>query len=326
MAEASEPGAPGVPQGASSVHWRISRRGFLGAAAATAGAATSANASEVDPTSALEAAAADLAARRLDHTTPTPDLQLTVERDTDLLLLDFLFYGFTLDKASHPHALVPKNSRNVIVVRFPPQAIGEAAYLDPQPSTPKDPIGNPTQLPIDPPPVLSAVSGPSQLAFTLQPGQRIALKTMTAADLLDWSSWTLTTPVVAQVKGLTISTDGRRNHTVIPAPRFPYPSAPGPYDTAIEFPYAMYLAPTVYVSGSPLFGFTTSFTAPMTPAVSPAGVGALAATVLHRVGTIGAIPQTPQVSAVWARDLKGWPSVTNDVTPETRIFYGQQIK
>src|ERR1700739_4475299 len=58
---------------------------------------------------------------------PVPDLVISAERGDDLLLLDFLFYGFEL-AAGNPPAITPASADNVLVVQFPPQAIAEGVY------------------------------------------------------------------------------------------------------------------------------------------------------------------------------------------------------
>ena len=95
----------------------------------------------------------------------SPVLRFSADRDTDLLLADFSFYGFTVDKTSTPTSLVAtatQTSNNWIgvVVQLPPQAIGEADYDWPHTNSP---------LPFDPTPVLSQVSGPSRLALPFPP-------------------------------------------------------------------------------------------------------------------------------------------------------------
>jgi hypothetical protein len=184
---------------------------------------------------------------------PKPDLVISAERGDDLVLLDFLFYGFEL-APGNPPAITPTSTDNLLVIQMPPQAIAEGVYS-----------WNSSDLHVDPPPILSDLSGPSRLCFRLASGQAIPLPTMTVADLLDWSGWNLVVPAVAQVHGPSLVLDRR-------GPPPPVPTAPGDLETAIEFPYALFLAPTVYASGNPEFGFSTGFTSRATPLVSPAGV------------------------------------------------------
>ena len=252
-----------------------------------------------------------------------PDFVLSGERDADLCLLDFFFYGFSVDTSTTPRAIVPTTSDNTIVVRFPPQAIGEAIY-----KFQNGPIEyGPTELPMDPPPVLSAMAGPSQLSFTVTLDTRIPLHTMTVADLLDWSGWQLNAPPVAQVGGSggilpSIDPGGTGDGT-------PLPSRPGQLDTAIEFPYALFVAPTVYTGGLGTGMFVSAFDNRPAPLVSSAKVNDLFVSTLTRRSFFFEVPETPELSAVWARDFSSYDSpphqFVNDVTPETNIYYGEVI-
>jgi hypothetical protein len=240
---------------------------------------------------------------------PSPDLVISAERGADLVLLDFLFYGFEL-APGNPPAITPTSTDNVLVVQFPPQAIAEGVYT-----------WQSNDLPVDPPPILSDVSGPSRLCFSLAPGQAIPLPTMTVADLLDWSGWNLLVPAVAQVHGPNLVLDR-------PGPPPPAPTPPTELETAIEFPYALFLAPTVYASGDPEFGFSTGFTSRATPLVSPAGVVDLWSASL--TGSANQNPleaprsYVPAVSAVWARDYDATSAAAvPSATPEQNINYGE---
>jgi hypothetical protein len=194
---------------------------------------------------------------------------IQVERDTDLALIDFVFYNFEVGpdpRVAGQQAILPipgvdSNTNSVLLVRFPPQAIGEGVYplSDIQPKKPVPvPNPNPTGLAFDPPPILSAVSGPSQLAFTFNAANNdyVSLPTGTMDDLLDpgqWAGWNLSVPEVAQV------------HAAVPLPPnyYPVPQAPSAFDTYVEFPYAMYLAPTQwsdpYNPENPDLGYATVF-------------------------------------------------------------------
>jgi hypothetical protein len=235
---------------------------------------------------------------------PRPDLVISAERGDDLVLLDFLFYGFEL-APGNPPAITPTSTDNVLVVQFPPQAIAEGVYQ-----------WNSSDLAVDPPPILSDLSGPSRLCFNIPLSQAIPLPTMTVADLLNWSAWSLLVPAVAQVHGPSLVLDRRGTPP-------PVPTAPGDLETAIEFPYALFIAPTVYASGNPEFGFSTGFTSRATPLVSPTGVVDLWSASL--TGSPDQIPleapssYVPSVSAVWARDY----DATLSATPETNINYGE---
>jgi hypothetical protein len=244
-----------------------------------------------------------------------PDIVISAERDSDLVLLDFEFFGFRVLPGTPP-TIAPTTTENVVIVQFPPQAVGESVY----------PWSGNT-LPVDPPPILSDLSGPSRLCFRLPLTGSIPLPTMTVSDLLDWSGWGLLVPPVAQVgSSLVLGESG--------APTVALPAQPTEFETAIEFPYALFLAPTVDESTSvlDLDRFTTEFVSRSDPLVSPAGVVDLWSTSLsgseeRRSIIIGptepTAPYVPQVAAVWAADyqpsaaLAGAP---ND-TPENVIEY-----
>lgn len=251
----------------------------------------------------------------------TPPFFITGERDTDLVLLDFAFYGFTLETGTPP-TLVP-GKENLVAVQFPPQAMAEGVYqwIDANPipfPPPPPPILSPPILGVDPPPILSDVSGPSRLCFSVPPGHGIPLPTMTVSDLIDWRHWSLVVPPVAQV----------------PIPPRSSPIEPDEFQTAIEFPYALFLAPTTYASGP--HAFTTGFAGRRQPLVSPAGVVDLWSASL--VGSQPGSPSyVPKITAVWAVDyvpnivtssvLDG-PDSTGGVpsdTPETNINYTIRI-
>jgi hypothetical protein len=246
-----------------------------------------------------------------------PDIVLSVERQEDLVLLDFSFYGFSLQDGSPPTIVPNDPSNNTIVVQFPPQAIAEAEYCWTQP-TPGNYI-----LPVDPPPILSDLSGTSRLCFTTS--QSIPLTTLTPSDVLDWSQWSLLVPPVAEV-GIVLGTSG------------PPSSPPSYFQTAIEFPYALFLSPVVHVGPALGNSFSTAFTSRPAPLVSPSGVVDLWSTELTGAWTGGFVsgtetaqivighPQTPfvpMVSAVWASDFD--TQLLSDATPEDYIDYGEPI-
>jgi hypothetical protein len=247
-----------------------------------------------------------------------PDITISVERDTDLVLLDFAFYDCEV-QVGPPAAIVPTTSSGTIVVQFPPQAVAEGAY--PWPAAPAAP------LPVDPPPILSDLSGPSRLVFSLPSGSSIPLPTMTVADLLDWSGWALVVPPVAQVNGptkLISHAEAGLDQPPAGGTGFPLPTEPTEMETAIEFPYALFLAPVVYASGLPIDGFSTGFAARTAPLVSAAGVVDLwsASLVGSRVDPVS-VEYVPAVSAVWADDYSPSPFVAGpaNATPETDIDY-----
>jgi hypothetical protein len=259
---------------------------------------------------------------------PTPDFVIPVEREADMLLADFKFYGFSLQHVGGTPTLVPTVTSsastgtvagNIIVVQLPPQCIGEAAY----PVVPKhNDVQSALPLPVDPPPIVSAVAGPSRLCFTLPAGVNVPLPTMTAEDLLDWSKWTLLVPLTAQ--------EGPPAAGVA----YPTPYEPTPFETAIEFPYALFIAPVVFGSAGPSArkelspGYGTFFTSRSKPLLND-GISDLWTATLGRTNTIaGTITHTPtpppQVAAVWAFDYFPWqekPPTPPNATPADVIFY-----
>jgi hypothetical protein len=227
--------------------------------------------------------------------------------------MDFNFYDFVVNTATTPPQIEATTDTSTLVVRFPPQAIGEGVYPNPPA------MGT---LFCDPSPILSAVAGSSQLAFSFTSGQSIPLPTMTPADLLDWSQWTLSVPVVAQVIDYPINPSGGQT--------YPLPTAPGPLDTFIEFPFALYLAPTVYVSSATIFQeFSTTWTNRITPLQS-GRVTDLSYTSLVRQDFLEHAGATvsPQLSAIWAADITNSNNLLGNLsneTPETFIYYGDII-
>jgi hypothetical protein len=252
-----------------------------------------------------------------------PDFAISAERDSDLLLLDFEFYGFSLEAAGKIPTLTPADtaagrwaapaSGNLVVVHLPPQCIGEAEYfVNPAPgSQPKLSSYPPPPLPVDPPPVVSGVSGPSQLCFTLPQGVDIPLPTMTVDDLLDWSKWGLLVPATAQGRAEPPSGNA--------ADLAPY--QPGVYETAIEFPYALFISPVVAWRQMASTADWSPFVARPKPLAH--------ATVQY--GTIvdiwtAALPSSAQVAAVWATDYFDWmkkpqPSPPPNATEPQYIQY-----
>ncbi len=283
----------------------MSRRTLLGGSAAAVAAAYVASFSSRPIGRYLDGVAA-----RLVDAMPAPDavgnaLLFTVERDSDLVLLDFSFIGFELDTTTDPVALVAQSSDALAMVQFPPQAIGEGVY--PYPPKPAE---------FDPPPVLSVLAGPSQLVFGFGEGFTIALSTMTVDDLLDWTGWTLLVPPVAEWTNFTSK-----------SPALPtFPEA-----TVVECPYGLFLSPVVNSTVSePTLGVSTSYETTFAGTVQPPAtdgvtecwtatlnysevttvigdpVSRRSSGVSPRLFTGGSTPLEPLVSAVWSRELELW--------------------
>jgi hypothetical protein len=250
----------------------------------------------------------------------TPTYSFSVERDLDLVSLDITFTNFTYSKnAAGVVSLVP-GSGAVIAVQFPPQAIGEAAY-------PWSPTSTNPNWPVDPPPVLSVMSGPSRLCFTTTTPVTFS-NPMSVNDLLDWSNWTLLVPATAEVPSPT------------PAPTPADPTVTSD-QTYIEYPYGLYLSPTVYVrpltlggtlSQTPdpriatppsLRGFSTIFSPTGGVKNQQTQVCDCWSVVLSQTNAEGAA-LVPSVAGVWARDYyPSTPKATQvpTATPQTYISY-----
>ena len=227
----------------------------------------------------------------------SPVLRFSADRDTDLLLADFSFYGFTVDKTSTPTSLVATATQTSdnwigVVVQLPPQAIGEADYDWPQ--HPLHPLS--TQ-----PPCFPRSRARVRLAFTFTTGDRIPLPTMTVADLIDWSGWQLNVPSTA------VTGTGAQS-----------PTEPSTIQTAIECPLALFLAPVVdgrttlpgSFAGQIIVhsSFATQFENRTEPFVSSGKVTECWATSLSGNRTIlsprGTVTSAivPSVAVVWASD------------------------
>lgn len=288
----------------------FSRRAFLGGAAGVAGTIVLGWQSESGLVG-LRAFAAPLVAEAIQPPSRVPDFTIAAERDIDLFLADFRLYGFKLQKVKGVPTLVPTVTNNVITVTLPPQAIGEAVY----PVSPGNDTLPAVPLMVDPPPVASAVAGPTRLVFTLANGVTIPLPTMTVADLLDWRPWTLVVPPPAQISPPP------------PGAAHPLPGAPGAFATSIEFPYALYLAPVVWVSGPASTSYQTWFATRAKPLRNGA-VTDLWSADLTRGPTAGrprAKPPAPSVSAVFASDFV-FDGAPTDATPADVIYYGIPIQ
>jgi hypothetical protein len=220
----------------------------------------------------------------------------SVARDTDLLLLDFTFIGFNLiTSTTGIWELEPVTKQNIITVQFPPQAIGEAAYQF-SPGSP---------WPVDPPPVLSAVSGPSVLCFTKANMKSVTFPTQTVADLLNWTNWVLLVPSIAS-DTLPLSGSAQKSYKAT------NPTTATSPVTYIEYPYGLYLSPAV----APTSTVTTTFNVRAQPLASTTGTSDIWSASLQQ--TEAGVAQIPQVAAVYARDYAaGSTSLTDGYTEIT---------
>jgi hypothetical protein len=322
----------------------FSRRLFLEASTVVAGAGAYAYLVRLPGGRFLKDALSHPVVPRAASATPAVDpgwdYFVQVVRDTDLCLLDFYFYGFDVgvDGFGRPafKATGSASSPSTVLVRFPPQHLAEAAYPASNLNTGPGSPSAPTYLFCDPSPILSGLAGQTQLSFNFGSSGEIPLSNpMKYEDLLNWSGWQLNVPLVAQWPPPP-PPDG-----AMAGPLGVYPTAPGPMDTFIEFPYALLLAPSVWnpFPGSSL-GYTTGFSNKVDPLTSSAGVTDIFASSLQQPGYTEGLPSVlPGLSAVWTNDLSGpylfssggsderqmgsaYYTLT-DVTPQTHIQYGE---
>lgn len=290
---------------------RVNRRQFLGGGAVSA-LSVAILRYDTDITTHLRESALALAQPHTAIEPARPTVVFSVARPEDLCLLDFTFYGFTLEKGStYPSLVATAKSGSAtwigVVVQFPPQAIGEASYRHPQ---------SPTSLPpFDPVPVLSQVAGPSRLAFTFTTGDKVPLKTGTVEDLISWTSWQLS------VSPSVLSGSGVKS-----------PESPASYQCAIEAPLDLIMSPVGYPTGSSTTSFFTNRTLPFVSPklVSECWTTSLAATYRESIITgperertsphkaiLGPpMSMTPLVAAVAAKDYTG-----SSLTPEGLTIY-----
>ena len=203
--------------------------------------------------------------------TPTPVQRFSVERPDDLLQLDITFTGFTATVIGNELRDLTPGTGSFITVQFPPQAIAEAAY-----SYDSDP------WPVDPPPVLSVMSGPSRLVFVTAAPVAFS-HPMTVADLLDWSEWTLLVPDLRAGASL--------------ADR-----------TCIEYPYALYLSPECVSTSAARRGSArvqpyATFAGRTRPLVSPAQVSDCWTAAYVPTSAGAAFGRSQTMAALGARDL-----------------------
>lgn len=335
--------APDDPT-ATSRPTTMSRRRFLEASSAVAGAGAYAYLVRMPAPRFAKALAGRPPEPEVAHATPPIDPSwdyfIQVERDTDLCLLDFYFYGFEVGTNTFGDpAFLATGSPSTVIVRFPPQHIGEGVYPASNFNTGPNSTSAPTYLFCDPSPILSGLSGPSQLSFSWPSfdsnplyGNIPLSNPMQYSDLLNWSGWQLNVPTVAQwpfpLQPYTGPTGSKG---------LPIPFAPGPFDTFVEFPYALMLAPSLFnPAANQAEGYNTYFSNRITPLTSGAGVTDVFASSLQQPHYYQGADSVPGLVAIWANDLTGpllecqigagactWGYSTTDMTPETHIQYGE---
>jgi hypothetical protein len=115
---------------------------------------------------------------------------------------------------------------------------------------------------------------------------------------------------------------------------YPFPYQPGPFETSIEFPYALFIAPVVYVSSATVSrdelspAYSTFFNTRPKPLLN-GEIADLWTATLARSNTIGGafehLPTpSPEVVAVWASDYyyeATFAAPPSSATPEDEIYY-----
>lgn len=266
----------------------VTRRSFLSGAAAASLAAVI----EGHPAAAKQLMAALAPAANSIIRLPTETF--SVERPADLVQLDITFTGFTRKPLLGTLTSLLPGAGSFITVQFPPQAIGEAAY----PYTPGT-SSTPNPWLVDPPPVLSVMSGPSRLCFSTASPVRFS-SPMAVTDLLDWSGWTLLVPKVAA-------------------------GAPAENVSAIEYPYALFLTPARAPAGAgkrpPASKQSFSpFAGRKEPLLSSAEVSDCWTAAFGQTPASASSGGNPAMIATWARDYTGSGFATGG--GEMSIVYG----
>jgi hypothetical protein len=140
-------------------------------------------------------------------------------RPDDLLTLEFECINLTLDTTQIPPVLVRIQAGQpaLIIVRFPPQHIGESFFIEPDSGVPA----------VGLPPIQSSLAGSTRLAFLMR--DDVLSVPLTVEGLL---SWTQFTPSLA-ANALTVP----------PSVNPPGVADPGAQQTAIELPFRLFLSP-----------------------------------------------------------------------------------
>jgi hypothetical protein len=320
----------------------MSRRRFLEGSGAVAGAGAYAYLVRLPGARLAKAVAGRPAQPARSLVTPPIDSSwdyfVQVERDVDLCLLDFYFYDFEVGTNTFGNpALLATGSPSTVIVRFPPQHIGEGVYPASNFNTGPNSTSAPTYLFCDPSPIMSGLSGPTQLSFSFPSFDSEPLEgniplsdPMQYADLLDWTGWQLNVPTVAQWPMPLETYSGPTGSLGLPLP-----VAPGSFDTFIEFPYALILAPSLFnPAANPEVGFNTFFSNRVTPLTSGALVTDVFASSLQQPFYFqGSESVGAGLVAVWANDLTGpelgcgiactYGYTVTDMTPTFGIQYGE---
>ncbi len=173
-------------------------------------------------------------------------LSVRVLRRDDLLLLDFDLINLKLNKEENGIYLtrIEPQQPAYLIVYFQPQSIAEEAFIEVEknyqpPFDPLHPPATPPPVPPDPPPaddprpapIQARIAGRSRLVFKI-PDQMERIE-YTVASLLDWTKYELSLAPTALPPNPTPEDLNPR----------PIITEPTVLQTAIEFPYRLFLSP-----------------------------------------------------------------------------------
>lgn len=163
---------------------------------------------------------------------PEPSFSTVIRRPDDLVRLRLDGFNLRVDRGpAAPRLVLIDADRDAnVIVTFPPQALLEEALAFP--------AANPAQGSLD-----ARLAGPTRLAFVIPRDRLVGGLRYDAPTLLDWSEWLLLVPKGAR------RADGDPPPPPTPTPPLfiPFgvfrPEPPGPFDTSIEAPWRLQIAP-----------------------------------------------------------------------------------
>ena len=163
---------------------------------------------------------------------PEPSFSTIIRRPDDLVRLRLDGFNLSVDRGpAVPRLVLVDDGLDAnVIVTFPPQALLEEAL--------GDPAGNPAPGSLD-----ARLAGPTRLGFVIPKELLASGIPYNARTLLDWSDWLLLTPKGAR------RADG--DPPPPPTPQPPLfglfgkfrPEPPEPFDTSIEAPWRLQIAP-----------------------------------------------------------------------------------
>ncbi len=236
------------------------------------------------------------------------NLQISVIRPEDMLVLRFEFVGLTLQTGGDkPARLVRKSPQAYIIAHFPPQHIAEQAFFEAIKASD-------SETPAEPP-VQARMAGPSRLVFKVPAA--VTEIPYTLEELLSWIKHEQSVSPVALPPPVSVGEILKEEEDcgcapVTPGLRWPPPkvTAPEQYHTAIEAPYRVILS--------------TNKHAAWAHAVAPVTQGGAWTELWHtRLGVKGNHGTVDEqsatlrtVRAIWSPDYtEANPPPTNDTSP-----------